>query len=204
MVLFGWRSRRHRSSAAARDLGPVVHSRDRFPPALLGALLPLGLLVVLNVWLAWEGGLVYGVAAVPYFLLAAALALGWPRAWAWGVYGSLLLIPGAILKGGFATALMGVPVAAIVFFLTRASVRRYFAQECPVVPALGGASGAVGAEALLSDLRLRLAAHPAKPARSGHAVRLIAVLAGDLTSPSATPPCAPGRPTACAPPRRGR
>jgi regulator of sigma E protease len=134
LVLFGWRSRRLRSGEAARDLGTLASPRPAMPPVLLVALLALLLTAAAELYLLIEAGPWVLQAMLPYLLLAGALALRLPRAWAWGVYLPLFLLPSLLLLLSDVAA-WTVPIGAFVLLLAPAAlllpvVRRAFGRQC--------------------------------------------------------------------------
>ena len=136
-VLIGWRSRRGRNDFAAREVQTVAATTRSFPILLVIGLLPLGGMAAL----LFRDGLevperaAFGAALV---LLCLVLAGGLPRAWAWGLYVPLLLIPGVMLSGAHDRLIVvgGLLVTPLIMLLP--GVRRYFRQECPVCRQVAG------------------------------------------------------------------
>ena len=126
-TVFGWRSRRRRNATGARDAGTVQQPKPRFPPALLAALVPIAVLVAGNALVSLEEPRFWPVVAI-LLVVGAALALGRPRAWAWGV---CVWIAGLSSHPWLAVfALASYLVIPAVLFLP--AVRRYFGKQCPV------------------------------------------------------------------------
>jgi regulator of sigma E protease len=149
LLLFGWRSRRRRSAQAARDLGDTAITRHRMPLVLLVALLSLVLLAAGSAYSVLDAGLdgvflLMAIAAVSLILLlAGALALRLPRAWAWGVHVPLVQLPSAL------TQAVSMPFSAsptelalwlaIPATLLLPRVRRAFGRKCPACHRLAAA-----------------------------------------------------------------
>jgi regulator of sigma E protease len=149
LLLLGWRSRRLRSAQAARDLGDTARTRRPMPLALLVPLLSLVLLTAGGLHSILDPGfegrfLLAGIAAASLtLLLAGALALRLPRAWAWGVYLPLLQLPSALMQAvSMPSWTSPVDVAlllAIPATLLLPPVRRAFGRECPACHRLAAA-----------------------------------------------------------------
>jgi regulator of sigma E protease len=139
LLLFGWRSRRLRSAEPARELGAVAPTRHGMPPVLLAALLPLLIIAAFGFHFFLELSVpARGIVQVLLILLlAGALALRLPRAWAWGVYLPLLHVPSfLLLLTGIPTASWKLPVALVLLLAIPATlllpvVREAFGRQCP-------------------------------------------------------------------------
>ncbi len=146
LLLFGWRSRRLRSAEAARDLGAVDRTSRPVPRALLAALLSLLAVAAIEIhfFLDLGGPLLLALAgALPGLLIAGALALRLPRAWAWGVYVPLLEVPSAVVRVPLMSPWIGVVGIALLLVIPAAlllpHVRRAFGRECPLCHRLAAA-----------------------------------------------------------------
>jgi regulator of sigma E protease len=137
LLLLGWRSRRLRSAEPARDLGARPAQRHRMPPALLAAgCLPLVATAATGLYLSldWDAPSAIIQLTAPYLLLAGALALRLPRAWAWGVYLPLFQLPEAVFVLDWAAPWI-VPVGFLLLAtpatLLLPAVRKAFGRQCP-------------------------------------------------------------------------
>ncbi len=136
-VLCGWRSRRGRAaSTPARDLGPHWQPRPRMPLALLAPLLPIALYIAGSMFMFRGDPARAAPATIMYVLLGVGIVLRWPRAWAWGVYLPLLLLP-SMLLGTLRDPAWIVAANVALLLVVPATmllppVRRAFARECPV------------------------------------------------------------------------
>jgi regulator of sigma E protease len=145
LSLFGWRSRRRRSPEAARDLGHAEPAHHRMPPVLFAALVPLVVAAGAGLYASVEADfLTAGIGfAVPVLLLAGALSLRLPRAWAWGVYLPLLHLPHALVSMDSTPGWTGRAGLALVLIvpatLLLPVVRQSFGRECPVCRRLAAA-----------------------------------------------------------------
>jgi regulator of sigma E protease len=145
LLILGWRSRRLRSTEPARDLVARPAPRRRMPPALLAiACLPLVAMAATGVYLSlyWNASSAIIQLTAPHLLLAGALALRLPRAWAWGVYLPLFELPQAVV----ALESVGPWIVSVSFLLLATpatlllpAVRRAFGRQCPQCNCLAAA-----------------------------------------------------------------